>query len=300
MTVTLLRNGSYLYQADRRAFCEMTSGQNTIEIVVIGNELLNGTTLDTNSHWISKRLVRLGAIVTRKTTVRDDLGEISEAFSAAIGRTPSWIFSLGGLGPTYDDMTLKGLSRAVKRPIQRNIRALKIIRESRERRVLSGAKLPMRITQATLKMADLPRGSIPLRNSVGTAPGVLTITGSAKVISLPGVPREMKAIFVEEVQRVMKRELPKFGKIEKWFRTSGITESAIAPYIGKLMKEYSPLIYIKSHPVGFKNRVSILEFQISATYRLDEELKSKKILSEATTELIAVSKKLGGKVDPIR
>ncbi len=278
----------------------MTEGQNNVEILVIGNELLNGTTLDTNSHWLSKRLVALGALVTRKMTVVDNLLEISEAFSSSIGRSPNWILSLGGLGPTFDDMTLKGLSRAIKRPLERNKLAVEMIKQSRERRLLSGAKLPSRISSSTLKMADLPKSSIPLRNSVGTAPGVLTNVNSSKVVSLPGVPREMKSIFVEEVQPLMRRDLPNFRKYEKWVRTSGIAESAIAPYIEKTMKKYAPSIYIKSHPIGFKHGVSILQLQLSVTARLREESRSKKILSNATQELSFSARKLGAKLERIR
>ena len=274
----------------------MKEEQSEVEIVVVGNELLNGTTLDTNSHWISKRLVKFGTLVTRKTTVRDDLGEISEAFRSAIERSPSWIFSFGGLGPTYDDMTLEGLSRATKKKIERNAKALEMVKQSRERRVLAGAKIPKKLLPSSLKMADIPRGSIPLRNSVGTAPGVLIKAGSTRIISLPGVPKEMKAIFEEEVAQLLSREVGGFRKQEKWFSTSGISESAIAPYILKLMNEYSPTIYIKSHPMGFRKGLSVLKFQLSATSSLREEAAAARTLSEVTKKLIHISKKLGANV----
>ena len=78
------------------------------EILVVGNELLNGTTLDTNSFWLSKELAKTGVKVERKTTVRDELSAISLAFKQCISRKPDWVFSAGGLGPTYDDMTVRG------------------------------------------------------------------------------------------------------------------------------------------------------------------------------------------------
>lgn len=277
----------------------MKEEQTKVELVVVGNELLNGTTLDTNSHWISKRLVKLGAFVTRKTTIRDELGEISEAFRSAIERSPSWIFSLGGLGPTYDDMTLEGLSRATKRRIARSVTALEMVKQSRERRILAGAKIPKKILSSSLKMADIPTGSIPLRNSVGTAPGVLVKVGSTKIISLPGVPKEMKAIFEEEVVQMLRREGTGFRRQEKWFSTSGISESAIAPHILKLMNEYTPTIYIKSHPMGFKNGLSILKFQLSATSSLREEAMAEQTLSEVAKKLIHTSRRLGANIREI-
>lgn len=274
----------------------MNQKQSKVEIVVVGNELLNGTTLDTNSHWISKRLVELGALVTRKTTVRDELGEISDVFRSAIERSPEWIFSLGGLGPTYDDMTLKGLSRAIGSKIERSAEAIQMIRESRERRILAGAKIPRKLLASSLKMAEIPRGSVPLRNSVGTAPGVLVQVGSTRIVSFPGVPNEMKAIFEEQVVPLLRRELSVFKRSENWLSTSGISESAIAPHVNKLMSEYAPLVYIKSHPLGFRKGRSLLKFQLSATFSSREERRATRALSEATRKLSAISKKLGANV----
>jgi nicotinamide-nucleotide amidase len=275
----------------------MAEIQTIVELIVVGNELLNGTTLDTNSHWISKRIVDSGGIVTRKTTISDSLSEISGAFRDTISRNPGWIISLGGLGPTFDDMTLEGLGLAIHRRIKRNKVAVEMIRLSRERRIMLGAKLSKRISKATLKMADIPVGSVPLRNSVGTAPGVMTLAGKTKIVSLPGVPKEMKAIFAEEVKPMMKKDFLSFKRKERWITARGISESVIAPNIEKLMKRYSPLIYIKSHPIGFRNRLSILKFQISVSARADDERKIDALLSDATRALASMARKLGASVE---
>ena len=275
----------------------MKQSQSTVEILIVGNELLNGTTLDTNSHWLSKQLVKIGATVTRKETISDNLKEISKAFKAALGRKPSWIFSLGGLGPTYDDMTLEGLAMALGREIERNEDAVKMIKERYKLRREANPDLPKRILPASLKMADIPRGAIPLRNSAGTAPGVLFRKGSTRIVSLPGVPREMKAIFAEQVAPLLKEDIAKFGRSETWLNVSGISESMVAPHIQRLMRSSPSHIYIKSHPVGFRKGLSILKFQISATFSAENREQAKYDLKRVAGEMERIVRKLGGNVD---
>src|SRR5208283_986205 len=152
--------------------------QSNAEIIIVGNELLNGTILDTNSHWLSKRLTALGVFVSRKTTVRDDLSEITSAFAESLERKPSWLFSFGGLGPTYDDKTLEGLSRAIGRRLSINRVALKMLRERYRTRPRLKNQRPSRVTKYSMKMATLPEHSIPLTNRQGSAPGVFFRTPS--------------------------------------------------------------------------------------------------------------------------
>src|SRR6266571_4113717 len=96
---------------------------NSIEIISIGNELLVGQTMDTNSNWIAKRVNALGWSVQRVTIVRDSLSAISGSIVDVLERGPDLLFTVGGLGPTYDDMTLRGLSIAIRRPLRLNYTA---------------------------------------------------------------------------------------------------------------------------------------------------------------------------------
>jgi len=82
-----------------------------IELVCIGNELLIGKTVNTNAHWLAERCTALGASVQRITVISDDLDEIAGALNESLGRKPSFIITTGGLGPTFDDKTLRGVSR---------------------------------------------------------------------------------------------------------------------------------------------------------------------------------------------
>jgi nicotinamide-nucleotide amidase len=237
------------------------TNKGNVEIIVVGNELLNGTTLDTNSHWLSKRLDEIGCTVSRKTTVRDDLPTISGAFRESMQRSPQWIFSIGGLGPTFDDMTLLGLSNALGRKIKLNKNALNFLKQSYKRRPMPNRR---KLLRASLKMAEIPEGSTPLPNPVGSAPAVLSEYRSTKIMSLPGVPREMKAIFKDKLLPLLRQDFEHLSRRKQiWISSTGVRESQIAPATAKIMHRYSPDIYLKSHPIGFDRKGrSLLRFQL--------------------------------------
>jgi molybdenum cofactor synthesis domain-containing protein len=215
----------------------------TAEIISIGNELLIGHTLDTNSHWIAKQLTKLGWTLERTTQLRDSLDSIISGVRGSLKRSPSVLITIGGLGPTHDDMTLAGISLALNKPLRLNKEALQLVRDH-YRRLESKPKL----TKYRTKMATLPQGSVPLPNPVGTAPGVKTQQSGTTIFSLPGVPSEMKAIFrsslipyLESFHAIRPREIE--------VRITGIIESALAPILDRVRKIY-PKLYFKSHPRG--------------------------------------------------
>src|SRR5438094_7349379 len=90
------------------------------EIISVGNELLIGHTLDTNSHWIAKRFTRFGWTLQRITVLRDSLPAIKDGVTGALRRKPDLLITLGGLGPTHDDMTLKGVALALDKRLVLN------------------------------------------------------------------------------------------------------------------------------------------------------------------------------------
>src|SRR5436853_542804 len=105
------------------------SRKSTAEIISIGNELLIGHTLDTNSHWIAKQLTRLGWTLERVTQLRDSLDSIKSGVRGSLKRNPSVLITIGGLGPTPDDMTLAGISRAIDKPMRLNKEALQLVKD---------------------------------------------------------------------------------------------------------------------------------------------------------------------------
>ncbi len=268
------------------------------ELLFIGNELLIGKVLNTNSQWLSHYITLLGGVCTRITVVRDDLLEISSVVKEIVDRSPRFLIISGGLGPTYDDMTLEGLSKALNKPLRIDETALSWVTQKyqelhRKKRLSNGEMKPSRV-----KMATLPLTSKPLSNPVGTAPGVLIQKGSTKIICLPGVPKELKAIFERSVKNEILHAIGDRYFVESSFTVTGIGESAMADAIKEVMDRYSPYVYIKSHP---KLRPEItVEFHLTTTsdlecYRKDREFLKKKI-DEAQKELENKIEKLGGEI----
>lgn len=211
------------------------------EILSIGNELLIGHTLDTNSHWIAKRLIRLGWKLERVTKLRDSLPEIRAGTKEVLLRHPKVLITLGGLGPTHDDMTLKGIGLALNRPLLINPGALALVKQRYE-----AIEERPALTVYRKKMATLPRGALPLPNPAGTAPGVLIHTTKTTIFSLPGVPSEMKAIFTRFIVPFLK-STASTAPSEVQLRIIGIIESSLAPILDKAQQKY-PALYFKSHP----------------------------------------------------
>ena len=219
------------------------SRKDTAEILSIGNELLIGHTLDTNSHWIAKRFNELGWIVERVTQLRDSLDAISSGIRESVQRRPRVLITLGGLGPTYDDMTLAGIARGLRRPLRLNRDALRFVEEHYQR-----LETRPKLTKYRTKMATLPEAAEAVPNPVGTAPGVIIKVSSTTIFSLPGVPSEMKAIFRSSIIPFLK-SFKAFRPVEIQIKIAGIIESALAPVLDEARKKYSGL-YFKSHPRG--------------------------------------------------
>ena len=213
------------------------------EIISVGNELLIGHTLDTNSHWIAKHFTKFGWTLLRITVLRDSLPAIDDGVTGAIRRKPDLLITIGGLGPTHDDMTLKGVSLALHKRLVLNSEAFAMVKAR-----YSALEASTGLTRFRRKMATLPEGADPLPNPVGTAPGVTIKVGTTRLVSLPGVPSEMKAIFTGSVipmLRASKGQAPE----EVSIGLVGIIESALAPALDRTRKAF-PGLYFKSHPRG--------------------------------------------------
>jgi molybdenum cofactor synthesis domain-containing protein len=152
-----------------------TRGKNAT-IICVGDELLRGDIVDTNSAWLAKRLATLGVAVKKILVVGDDEEEISEAIQSC---NASFVFVIGGLGPTHDDVTREGVAKGVGKALMRNAEAERMLKKD------------YRINGLLLKMADMPAGSEVINNPVGAAPG-FTVDN---VTVMPGVPEEMRGMF---------------------------------------------------------------------------------------------------------
>ena len=229
-----------------------------VEMLAVGRELLIGRTLNTNAQWIGRRLARKGTLLAEITTVDNDLREISAGLRSCLGRRADFVIVVGGLGPTPDDMTLKGISKGIRRRLRANEEALSMIREHYVRQNLGRIEM----TPARRKMATLPIGAKPVRNDVGTAPGVRLELEGTTVFCLPGVPSEMKSIFGGFVEPEIVEKLGRLYRKYITLKIEGIYESALAPTIESELRR-RPGAYIKSHPRGIREGKSRIELDVA-------------------------------------
>ena len=267
-----------------------------VEIICVGNELLIGKTLNTNAQWLTKRVTNLGLTTRRVTIVGDDIKEISSALKEAIHRSPGFILTTGGLGPTFDDKTFEGLAKALRRSIKVDEEALKMVKDKYISYVQEGRMEAAELTSHRVKMARLPEGATPLRNPVGTAPAVSIKHENVTIIALPGVPSEMKSIFDESVASMLKKAAGKGTFFETSIEATKVIESEMAPLVERVM-ESNPHVYIKSHPKGAE-RVPRIEFHLSTTAK--DSSTARKEVSKALLQLRELIQEKGGKIKPIK
>jgi nicotinamide-nucleotide amidase len=161
------------------------------EILAVGTELLMGQTANTNAQYISARLPDVGIGVYYHSVVGDNPERLKEALTLALSRCDLVVMT-GGLGPTKDDLTKETVAEVMKRRLVTDQESLDKLRS-----IFNRLNTP--ITANNLKQADMPDGSIIIRNNNGTAPGCIIEEQDKIVIMLPGPPSEMKPMFEETV-----------------------------------------------------------------------------------------------------
>ena len=149
-------------------------------LIIIGNEILSGRTVDANLSYVAARLGEIGIRMTEARIVPDDEAAIVEAVNACRARH-TYLFTTGGIGPTHDDITARSIAKAFGRRFERNREA--------ERRLLAYYP-PERVNEARMSMADMPEGAVLIDNPISVAPGFRV----ENVHVLPGVPQIMQAM----------------------------------------------------------------------------------------------------------
>lgn len=222
-----------------------------IEIVAVGNELLLGDVLDTNSHWLCRRLTGLGARVRRVTLVGDEEATVAGAVRDALERGAQLVITTGGLGPTEDDLTLRAVALALGRPLAEHPAAREMIAHTYAELARQGHVASAEVTPPRAKMARLPEGAEALSNGVGAAPGsMVRLDGGRAVVSLPGVPDELTDI-VRGALRPLLTDLLGQGAYEEWHaRVACGDESVLAPLLSEVAAQH-PDVYVKSRAKRF-------------------------------------------------
>jgi len=229
--------------------------QPVVEIICTGNELLIGKTVNTNASWMARRVTSLGGRVRRITVVGDQMDEVASIVKEAMGRRPNIIITSGGLGPTFDDITLKGVAEGCGLSLELNREAYDMVKAKYD-------AMGLELTPSRVKMAYLPRGAKALSNPIGTAPGSLLTVNDVTIVSLPGVPREMEAMFELHVVPLLKSLVKGLTFYEAAVTVKGMLESSLAPLIEEVMRGCEN-VYIKSHPKGHEGG-STIELHVSA------------------------------------
>ncbi|HJV22275.1 MAG TPA: CinA family nicotinamide mononucleotide deamidase-related protein [Holophagaceae bacterium] len=167
-----------------------------IECIAVGTELLATERIDTNSVWLAQRLARLGLGFHRKTCVGDSRQDLADLFREALDRS-DLVLTTGGLGPTFDDFTKEVLAEIAGAPLREDAACkadLLAFYASRNR-------VP---SENNLKQVLIPEGAEPVRNPLGTAPGIWWEAPAGRsrctVVMMPGVPREMKRMWLDQVE----------------------------------------------------------------------------------------------------
>lgn len=210
------------------------------EVISIGTEILLGELTDTNSVYIAKALRDLGINLFFMTSVGDNTNRIASAIEIALERADV-VITCGGLGPTVDDMTRQGVAQATKRDLIFHQNLLDQI-------AARFATFNVKMTENNRLQAYVPDGAIIIENPVGTAPSFAVEVGDKVVISLPGVPREMKFLMQEKVIPYLRGRYP-LGIIKAHIlKAAGLGESMLDEMLGHdLLEAGNPTVGLAAH-----------------------------------------------------
>lgn len=189
------------------------------DILTVGSELISGATLNTNAAYLARRLAEAGLPCRRQLTVGDDHASLTEALREAL-RSCDLLFITGGLGPTFDDLTMEAIADVTERPLSYRPAIAAHIRRfyAQHHRTLQ---------QAALRQAYLPDGGEAIPNPLGTAPGLWLPLPNQVIVALPGVPSEMRAIVEHHLLVRLKRMANSHRVDTRTLRTAGIVELSI-------------------------------------------------------------------------
>ena len=194
----------------------------TAALIVIGNEVLSGRTQDANVRFLAAGLNGVGVRLMEARVIADVEDEIVEAINALRAKF-DYVFTTGGIGPTHDDITSAAVAKALGRKFGRNAEAEAILRDHYR---------PEDVTEARLRMADIPEGAELIDNPVSRAPGFRV----ENVIVMPGVPRIMQAVFDG-----YKHNLAGGDPVQSVSITVALPEGVLAAPLGQLQDDHAPV-----------------------------------------------------------
>ena len=234
-------------------------------IIIIGNEILSGKTIETNSNFMCNKLFGVGISCSEINTIKDEESKIIEKVNLFRNKY-DYVFTSGGIGPTHDDITSASIAKAFKRKLVLNQEARKLLEKHYSDDVL---------TKARLKMAYFPENVKLIDNPVSIAPGFFI----ENLYVLPGVPKIMETMF-EEIVKSLDEGLRYYKKIISTILSEGI----IGDFVEEIQKKF-PSLEIGSYPYFKKN-----SFGVSLVVKgIDDET-----VLKATSEIHAYISSING------
>ncbi len=195
-------------------------------IIGIGNEILRGSIVDTNSGYIAKTLTEKGYEVESISVVGDDMEKMETLFKCYASYYDV-VITTGGLGPTFDDLTVEALSRVSNRRLKLNRNAYHdVVKKVKSKNV--------NLKLSHLKQVYLPKGCGVIKNDYGTAPGITIKTNKAYFIAMPGVPSEMKPMFENYVLPELLRLFPPKQRFRYDLKFIGVAESDMDEFLSAI------------------------------------------------------------------
>lgn len=213
------------------------------EVLIIGNEIITGRIMDTNSNFIARKLFELGVNLTRVTTINDKKEAIEAGLKEALKRS-DLILTSGGLGPTPDDNTTAVAAKLLNRRLNLDESLLKQIENY-------FTKINKMMPESLTRQALIPQGAVVLENPAGLAPGLILKQDSKAIILLPGVPIELEKIFVTGVVPYLESSYSLAPMLSRTIRTTNIGEVEIFEKISRYITHHKAVeIAYLPHPTG--------------------------------------------------
>jgi nicotinamide-nucleotide amidase len=194
-----------------------------VEVITIGDELLIGQVVDTNSAWIGSKLNENGIQLTKITSIGDNKYQIFEALDNAFASSDA-ILVTGGLGPTKDDITKKTLAEYFGCGFKTDTQTLNRVKKMLGERGIA-------ISDINIMQADIPEVCVVIQNHNGTAPCMLFKKDGKMLFSMPGVPFEMKALMENDILKLLVHNGNTQEIVHKTIMTTGVPESVLAKRI---------------------------------------------------------------------
>ena len=246
-------------------------------IITIGDEILIGQILDTNSRYISQALNRIGVVVTERTSIGDSAEQIVSTLDRALAMSDVVIIT-GGLGPTKDDITKHTLARYYNSELVYNEKVGSFVEQLLARRGIA-------FTELNRGQAMVPQCCTVLHNAHGTAPGMWFERDGKVVVSLPGVPFEMRHLIDDSVVPMLAERFELKAIVHRTMITSGIPESILAERIATWEDNLPDVLHLAYLPAPNVVRLRLSAYEVdgqSVRRMIDDEFdKLKGIIPEA-------------------